>query len=177
MFFNYRIIIWVSLKSKTKSLCIPFKHVESMVLKSKSFWPYFCDCLLEALAVNPDYKWKDGTLDKGQNWQGAFCSWLGSVELWRKCLSYSLLHTLRGEYTPLIWEKKIWWLNTCETKINWCHFRGLQRVLIPQCFMSQHGELNESKVRDKKWFIRIGLLWGLQAGGREKLPLGNLTEL
>ena len=142
-----------------------------MVLKSKSFWPYFCDCLLETLAVNPDYKWKDGTLDKGQNWQGAFCSCLGSVEeLWGKCLSYGLLHTLRGEYTYLGKE------NTCETETSWCHFRGLQRALGPQRFTSQHGELNESKVIDKKWFIRIGPLWGLQAGGWEMLPLVNLPE-
>ena len=28
-------------------------------------------------------------------------------------------------------------------------------------------EFNKNKVVDKKWFIRIGCLWGLQAGGQE----------
>ena len=47
-------------------------------------------------------------------------------------------------------------------------FPGLQRAWIPQSFMSQHREeFSKSNVVDKKWFIRIGGLWGLQVGGWE----------
>ena len=47
-------------------------------------------------------------------------------------------------------------------------FPGLWRAPVPQSFMSQcREEFSNSKVVDKKWFIRIGRLWGLQAGGQE----------
>ena len=35
-------------------------------------------------------------------------------------------------------------------------------------------EFMDSKVVDETWFIRIGCLWGLQVGGREKLSPENL---
>ena len=44
----------------------------------------------------------------------------------------------------------------------------LQRALVPQSYMSQCREkFTESKVIDKKWFIKIGCLWGLQVNGWE----------
>ena len=52
----------------------------------------------------------------------------------------------------------------------------LQRALVPQSFMSQHREeFIKSNVVDKKWFIRIGCLWGLQVGGWEMLHPKNLV--
>ena len=51
----------------------------------------------------------------------------------------------------------------------------LQRALVPQSFMSQHREeFSKSKAVDKKWFIRIGRLWGWQVGGWEMLCPKNL---
>ena len=50
----------------------------------------------------------------------------------------------------------------------------LQRTLLPQSFMSQCNQFNESKVVGKKWCIRIGCLWSLQAGGQEMVFSENL---
>ena len=47
---------------------------------------------------------------------------------------------------------------------------GLQKAPVSQSFMSQHREeFSKSNVVDKKWFIRTGCLWGLQAG-RWEMP-------
>ena len=50
------------------------------------------------------------------------------------------------------------------------------RVTVPWSFMSQwRKEFRESKVIDKKWFIRIGCLWGLQATGGVSCPKNLLS--
>lgn len=145
----FRTFIWFSLKSKTKSLCVFFKHVESTVLKSESFWLHFCDwCLLETLAVNPDYRCKCGTLDKEQTWQGAFCSCLGSAEkLWGQPLSWSPLFTLRGEY---IYLGKDQWLKYADS-IPAEDFR--RSYFSPLCFIAgefpQH--LVAGRYHGRKW--------------------------
>ena len=47
-----------------------------------------------------------------------------------------------------------------------------------QFFMSQRRKNSaRGKVIDKKWFIRIGHLWGLQAGGREGATPQELSGL
>ena len=49
------------------------------------------------------------------------------------------------------------------------------RAIILYSFMSQHRKNSvKGKVIDKKWFIRIGCLWGLQAGRREMPHPRNL---
>ena len=67
-----------------------------------------------------------------------------------------------------------WTSITCWTQL--VSFPGLQRAWVPQSFMSQHREeFSKSNVVDKKWFIRIGCLWGLQVGGWEMLHPKNLV--
>ena len=67
-----------------------------------------------------------------------------------------------------------WTSITCWTQL--VSFPGLQRAWVPQSFMSQHREeFSKSNVVDKKWFIRIGCLWGLQVGEWEMLHLENLV--
>ena len=54
-----------------------------------------------------------------------------------------------------------------EIEIAGWHFRRLEELWF---FMSQNRKNSaRGKVIDKKWFIRIGCFWGVQAGG-ERLP-------
>lgn len=73
-FTNWNIYMVFFKKQYKKFICI-FKHLKpgsrKCLFDLTSDW-----CLLETLAVNPDYSC---LLDREQTWQGAFCSCLGSL--------------------------------------------------------------------------------------------------
>lgn len=162
----FRTFIWFSLKSKTKSLCVFFKHVESTVLKSESFWLHFCDwCLLETLAVNPDYRCKCGTLDKEETWQGAFCSCLGSAEkLWVNPYLGALC---------LLWGENISiWGKIDQVNGGWAGRSGRRRDIPPSEGWCTVAEVERKQVRGGTGTGGAGMRCLVASGAPSPLPGG-----